>query len=290
MARNDDARVRHVRFSRMSVADWSIRWRRGWRLAALAMVAAAVVVPLAFGDSGGAGALQLRAEFSWTFSVQRDDTTCPAETPALAICQPHVSSATVPGLGRVSASYVYTVLASASCAGSSAQVLGYSARLAVPGKGEIDFAVGGLPNCFPAPSAAIQSTTQPFTVTGGSGAYAGATGSGTLKHAGVPGLAGTHGRDLWTGTLEVPGLEFDISPPTISGAVSKTVRAPRGAKRVRVTYKVAASDAASTASVGCRPPSGSFFKLGKTPVTCTATDTSGNTTVARFTVTVRGKR
>lgn len=255
-------------------------------LAAIAAGLAAAVVEFASGNAGETGTLQLRADFSWTFSVQRDDTTCPAGTPTLAICQPHVSAGLVPGLGRVSMSYVYTVLATDTCAGSSAQVLGYAARFTVAGRGEVDFAVGGLPDCFPAPSAAIQSTTQPFTVTGGTGAYAGASGSGTLKHAGVPGLAGTHGRDLWLGTLVVPGLEFDVSSPTITGAVSKTVRAPRGTKRVRVTYKVAASDAAGVASLSCRPPSGSFFRLGKTRVICTAVDTSGNTAVRPFTVTV----
>ncbi|HKQ06351.1 MAG TPA: HYR domain-containing protein [Blastocatellia bacterium] len=36
----------------------------------------------------------------------------------------------------------------------------------------------------------------------------------------------------------------------------------------------------------CVPPSGSVFPLGATPVTCTATDTSGNTASCSFTVTV----
>src|SRR5581483_9781511 len=108
-----------------------IRARPRIGVAAIAVLAA-VVVPRASGE--GAGALQLRAEFSWAFSVQRDDTTCPAGTPALAICQPHASSGLVPGLGGVSMSYVYTVLASSSCPGSSAQVLGYTARFTVVGK------------------------------------------------------------------------------------------------------------------------------------------------------------
>jgi len=259
-------------------------------LAAVAAVGMAVLAPLALAHPDDTGTLQLRASFSWTFSVQRDDTTCPAGAPALAICQPHASTGVVPGLGQVSMSYVYTVLAAASCLGSSAQVLGYTARFTVAGRGEIDFAVDGLPDCFAAPSAAIQSTTQPFTVTGGTGAYAGASGSGMLKHTGVPGLAGTHGRDLWMGTLVVPGLEFDVSPPTISGAVSRVVRASRGAKRVRVTYRVSASDSAGAASLTCRPPSGSFLRLGRTRVTCSATDTSGNTAVKSFTVTVRPRR
>lgn len=40
------------------------------------------------------------------------------------------------------------------------------------------------------------------------------------------------------------------------------------------------------ATVACLPPSGSSFSAGTTPVTCTATDTSGNTAGCSFTVTV----
>ena len=245
------------------------------------------------GASGGnrdTGALRLQAHFAWTYSVQRDDTTCPADTPPLAICQPHSSKGLVPGLGEVAMSYVYVVLPSASCPGSSAQVLGHTARFVVSGKGEIDFAVGGLPDCFPAPSAQIQSTTQPFIVTGGSGAYVGASGSGRVEHAGVPGLAGTHGRDNWVGTLVVPGLDFDVTPPTMRGAASKIVRAPRGARRVRVRYTVTASDAAGQAVLACLPPSGSFFRIGRTRVTCTARDTNGNVATRAFAVTVTPRR
>ena len=36
----------------------------------------------------------------------------------------------------------------------------------------------------------------------------------------------------------------------------------------------------------CEPASGSTFPVGETTVTCTATDSSGNTATARFSVTV----
>ena len=276
MVRKRDGRAIHLRLSRRMVVALITALLAAATLAAVSVPVAgttAALVPLASGSPKGT--LQLRAEFSWTFS---------------AICQPHASTALVPGLGSVSMSYVYAVLPAASCPGSSAQVLGYTARFVVAGKGEVDFAISGLPDCFPAPSAEIQSTTQPFTVTDGSGAYAGASGSGTVRHAGAPGLAGTHGRDLWQGTLVVTGLEFDVSPPTISGAVSKIVRVPRGAKRVRVRYKVAASDTEGAVPVTCTPRSGTFFRLGRTRVTCTATDTNGNTAVRAFTVTVTRRR
>jgi hypothetical protein len=43
---------------------------------------------------------------------------------------------------------------------------------------------------------------------------------------------------------------------------------------------------AETVMAGCLPVSGTFFGLGTTTVTCTATDGAGNTASATFTVTV----
>ena len=133
-----------------------------------------------------------------------------------------------------------------------------------------------------------QNEPQDFTITGGTGTYQGASGSGKV---GERALGGGGGEETWTGTLVVPGLEFDVTPPTLSGATSKTVRAPRGAKRVRVTYKVTASDNAdSQVPVTCNPRSGSRFPIGRTIVRCSATDSSGNTANAAFRITVRRSR
>jgi HYR domain len=99
------------------------------------------------------------------------------------------------------------------------------------------------------------------------------------------------GTETWTGTLAVPGLEFDVTPPTLSGARSKTVRAPKRARRIRVIYKVTASDAVDgQLPVSCEPRSGARFPIGRTFVTCKATDSSGNTRGARFVVTVKRRR
>ena len=130
-----------------------------------------------------------------------------------------------------------------------------------------------------------------FTIAGGSGIYAGASGGGTVTHQAVSTPSGSAGTDTWTGTLNVPGREFDVTPPTLSGAVNKTVRARRGSKRVRVTYRVTASDAVDgSVPVSCQPRSGSRFKIGRTFVTCSATDTSANATEGRFRVTVKRRR
>lgn len=124
--------------------------------------------------------------------------------------------------------------------------------------------------------------------------YAGASGSGTVSQLMLffgtdpPGLPG---RDTWEGTLVVPGLEFDVTPPTLSGARGKTVRAPKGATAARVTFSMTAQDAVDGAlSVACFPRSGSRFRLGRTVVTCSATDTSGNVARARFAIVVKPRR
>jgi hypothetical protein len=83
-------------------------------------------------------------------------------------------------------------------------------------------------------------------------------------------------------------VDFDVTPPEIIGAGSKAVRVPAGAKRARVTYKVTARDAVDGAvGAACQPRSGTLFKIGRTAVACTATDTSGNSPAARFVMTVR---
>ena len=128
---------------------------------------------------------------------------------------------------------------------------------------------------------------QEFTITGGTGPFAAASGSGTVERSVGRGAE----TETWTGTLEVPGLEFDLTPPKLYGGGSKTVRAPRGAKSARVTFKVTATDDVDgTRLVNCHPASGSRFKLGRTTVGCAATDSSGNTATAWFAVTVERRR
>jgi hypothetical protein len=129
--------------------------------------------------------------------------------------------------------------------------------------------------------------TETFTITGGSGAYAGASGGGTVEtHSnGPPNFSGV---DVWTGTLIVPGYAFDLTAPTIKGAKNRTVRVARLARHARVTYAVTAQDDVDPiVPATCSPRSGSRFHLGSTRVHCSATDTSGNTRKATFTVTIR---
>ena len=238
------------------------------------------------GSTTDTGTLALRA----VFAMASSDAACPPGTPPSIECHPRQGSGVVPGLGKVSESYVYRVDRYApTCRLDTYRVLGYAARLIVAGKGEIKLAVDGRPECFS--SADVLNPTQPFTITGGSGAYAGASGNGTLHHDAHFTPGGAAGEDTWVGTLVVAGLEFDVTAPTLSEAVDKTVRAPRGAKRVRVSYKVTARDEIDgVAPVSCRPRSGSRFKIGRTVVSCSALDKSGNIGTARFRITVVGAR
>jgi hypothetical protein len=88
----------------------------------------------------------------------------------------------------------------------------------------------------------VRAQTQAFTVTGGTGTYAGASGTGVVTRSLGSTDTGSAGTETWTGTLTVPGLEFNVTAPTLAGATNKTVRAKKGAKSARVTFKVTAQD------------------------------------------------
>jgi uncharacterized repeat protein (TIGR01451 family) len=79
----------------------------------------------------------------------------------------------------------------------------------------------------------------------------------------------------------------DQQPPTITCPPDKIVTAAKpGDLTVPVTFaSPTIGDNCPGATVACVPPSGSAFPLGTTTVTCTATDTSGNTATCSFIVT-----
>jgi HYR domain-containing protein len=110
-------------------------------------------------------------------------------------------------------------------------------------------------------------------------------------YQGRPGYYSNNGGRLEvvaSGVLDGPGQELDTSPPVLHGARNTTVSAPRGKTRVRARFYVWAVDSVDgTLPVACTPRSGSFFKLGRTKVTCSASDSSSNARQARFWITVR---
>ena len=223
-----------------------------------------------------------------SLSMASRDAVCPDGLPLSTACHSRTAQGEISGLGRASHTYMYNGDFT-RCGPGDVVILGYTTTLRVAGKGEISVSVADAP-CLLADIPALNAT-QSFTVTGGTGIYAGASGSGRIERAANFTGGGAAGKDTWIGTLVVPGLEFDVTPPTLSGATSKTVRAPRGAKRVRVTYKVTASDNADgQVPVTCKPRSGSRFPIGRTVVRCSGTDSSANTGSASFRVTVRATK
>jgi hypothetical protein len=222
---------------------------------------------------------------------------CPPGTDASTACFQTSGNGLVPGLGVVSEQYLNYV----EDADSSCERWHSSPVLTVQGKGKLDLSVRP-PNGCVVPTTGVLNGSLVFTVTGGSGIYAGASGQGTFVTRGGPGTTGRN-TDTLGGSLTVPNLVFDVTPPVLSGAVSKTVVAPRHAKAVRVAYKVTGKDTGpsipppncttakcDSVPVTCKPRSGSRFKLGRTTVLCSATDDSGNKATARFAITVKRRR
>ncbi len=80
---------------------------------------------------------------------------------------------------------------------------------------------------------------------------------------------------------------LDVAPPSIDVPSAMTVNAttPEGAV---VNFETHANDNVGVASFSCSQSSGSVFPVGKTTVSCTATDAAGNVATASFDVTVLG--
>ena len=227
------------------------------------------------------GTLELRA----LLRLVSDLGTCPPGINADA-CAPRTGKGLVSGLGGVTETYTWSYrMGPPTCLEGVGKPLATTGRLVVAGRGEVFFAVADGARCRD--QEPLRNEPQDFTITGGTGTYAGASGSGKLERA----VSAGFGTERWIGTLVVPGLEFDVTPPTLSGTTSKTMRAPKRAKRVRVTYNVTASDAVDgNVPVTCAPRSGSRLPIGRTEVMCSATDSSANPSTAKFIVTVRPRR
>jgi HYR domain len=252
--------------------------------AATLLLATAVTSPVGASPQA-VGTLDLAARLL----LASDLGECPAA--AANTCASRRQAGSFPGLGQVASSYTWLAdVGSPSCATGFGKALAHTLRLVVASKGEIEVAFAPGAQCID--QEAVRSQTQSFTITGGTGAYAGASGAGTitqvLESQTATGRAGTA---TWAGTLSVPGLDFDVTPPVLTGAANKTVKAKKGAKRARVTFRVTAQDDRDgSVPVKCFPQSGFRFSLGRTRVTCSAVDTSANAASAAFTVTVKKTR
>jgi hypothetical protein len=90
--------------------------------------------------------------------------------------------------------------------------------------------------------------------------------------------------DTSTCTFDVTVVDGEA--PTIQCPADIVTGNDPGQWGATVSYSVTASDACSGVNVTTNPPSGSFFPLDVTPVTCIATDGAGNADTCVFTVTV----
>ena len=227
-------------------------------------------------------------ELHGTLQLVSNQNECPVPTTTAGVCAARTGKGLISGLGGVSEAYAFLAdIDAAPCGLGRGRALAYPVTLVVAGKGEVQVALAEASTC--AANEAVRVQSQSFTVTGGTGIYAGATGRGTVDRT-LGGLTavGRVGTETWRGTLVASGVDFDVTPPSLSGAGSKTVRVPPGTRTAPVRFTVTAKDAVDgTVPVVCKPRSGSRFKLGTARVTCAATDTSGNTAAARFNVTVR---
>ena len=253
-------------------------------LATFIATAVATGAGIASGQSASASATGT-LELSASLRLVSDLGACPPGISADA-CAPRTGQGSISGLGRVSEIYTWSYrMGPPTCPSGVGKPLATTGRLVVAGRGEVFFAIADGARCID--QEPLRNEPQDFTITGGTGTYAGASGSGKLERE----VNAGRGTERWIGTLVVPGVEFDVTPPTLSGTRSKTVRASKGAKRVRVTYAVTASDAVDDkVPVTCAPRSGSRLPIGRTAVMCSATDSSANTSTAKFAVTVRPRR
>jgi len=265
---------RLVRMALVSRLFWGVRG--GVVLAGVLAVATAGVS----GASAGAPATRgMRAgvlAFAMGVPLANFATDCPTGVPSTSECFAIEGEGLVRGLGSVREHY----LAMDDQSNPSCRKTTWSpVVLTVDGKGTID-ATLTAPGCD-ARQKFIGVAS--FTITGGTGAYAGVSGSGTEN-------ASDLARDVWSGTLAVPGLTFDTTAPVIHGAVSKAVRVGKTSRRSRVRYKVSAMDAVDgPVKASCSPRSGTLFKIGRTRVICSATDSSANTATAVFTINLKAR-
>jgi HYR domain len=251
---------------------------------ALALGALVVSSAPATASRSGQGILEMDASFS---GMTTWADSCPQTSPGVSECTVVEAKAGVSGLGATSLRFTFVNNAPNGVSDSCRLFSTSDATFAVTGKGQIQF-TALTPSCEHPPDATTGtlSATLQFTVSGGSGIYAGATGDGTLKVV----WHGVNAETLaeWVGNLSVPGLEFDTTSPTVSGAKNRLVSVTQQARGARVRYAVTASDAADgTVPATCRPRSGSFFRVGRTQVRCSATDSSSNSTTKSFTVVVK---
>jgi hypothetical protein len=137
-----------------------------------------------------------RAVVAGSFALQTEINTsnsqiqCPAGTPTNIECFARTGDAAVPGLGAVHESHNYVEeVAPAGCVAppgaDAVRLVPSTVVLTIAGKGSVDLSTSGT-GCL-AHTTGTLVATETFTITGGSGVYAGASGGGSLEaHSSPP--------------------------------------------------------------------------------------------------------
>ena len=213
--------------------------RQSFALLAIAITAGLITGTASGSTARTAGALQLNDALISSY-YKFDRAYCPAGVSAPADCVRFTGEGTIRGLGAVTTTYT-KILPGVDPA--CVVVQNTTAVITVAGKGTIEVSRTGTICTPPAP---LDDGAVHLHRHRGYGRLQGATGtltfrtrSGALDGACQCGSA----QDTWAGTITVPGMEFDLTAPTIAGAVSKSVKAPKKAKSMRVRYTVKGTDA-----------------------------------------------
>jgi len=207
--------------------------------------------------------------FSLKLGVILGGDACPPGTPDVAHCVGHAGTVSVKGLGSVHLHGLHVVDPSDQTCPKGTMT---GELVTVHGTLLLS---GAAPQCV---NVTFGYGNYPVTITGSDG-FAGVTGSGLVANG-----AGSY---IVSGTITAPSALFDVDAPTFTGAANRTVKSPTGhGVRVRFTVK-AHDDVDSAVPVTCKPRSGLLFRIGRSRVTRTATDTSANTATRSFTVTVK---
>jgi HYR domain len=245
------------------------------RLGSIAIFVTAVML---VGSAAAPGSVQDGPTLVFDVSIVSKfvETTCPPGSSVGTECFQYSAGKIVPGLGRTSLAWNETIDRTGSC--GVWKVLDGSW---ITPKGTIPFSgtSEGCPSVNEGTGATVQITFAPGS--------SGASGTATAKFGRANVSAVKTEPVRWSGTLAIPNVTFDTTPPQIAHVANKVVKIHRG-HRGRAFYKVAATDAVDgLLKAKCRPRSGSFFPIGRTRVRCSATDTSGNTATTSFLVIIK---
>jgi hypothetical protein len=241
------------------------------RLAGVLVAALAALAPAAT-----AGTLPFDRVLPGTFEVAE----C-SEGGVLARCFLTEVAGLVPGLGRTTVSERVLQSGDVDLDGCEPQVR--YGRITTT-RGAVEYRASGI-DC-PATreqTGGYRAVVVHWEAVGGTGAYAGVTGAGdaSVRPDGTDVFIHLHG------VLDVPGVAFDRTAPELAGADHDYLI--RASKPTVVRYRPPdARDAVDGETpVSCAPASGRRFRVGRTKVTCTATDSSGNTAEETFLVVVK---